>query len=227
MPYTFGDNEEASRRLKRLAEVYEPETSAFLHVLCEAQKNRPFQLAADLGCGPGWTTQLIAEVLKPVRTIGLDESERYIAQACANHPHLTFMQHNVLATPFPVSHPDILFCRFLLTHLTAPAAALRTWAGIANTGAVLAIHETETIASEHPVLRRYYEMVDQMQRNYGQELHVGARLEAAFEGTEWSVIHSEGRLIEKPAQAMAQLHLSNLRTWSSNDYAKTHSTRAK
>lgn len=221
MPYTFGDNEEASRRLRRLAEVYELETRALLHELREARNGSAVPLAIDLGCGPGWTTQLIAEMLKPARTVGLDESEKYIAQARANHPRLTFLQHNVLAKPFPVSHPDLLFCRFLLTHLTDPTAALHTWAGLANTGAMLAIHETESLTSEHPALSRYYEMVGQMQRHYGQELHVGARLDAAFQGTEWRVIHSESRVIEKPAQAMAQLHLSNLRTWSRNDYAKS------
>ena len=33
MAYTFGDNQEASRRLRRLAEVYEPETRDLLHAV--------------------------------------------------------------------------------------------------------------------------------------------------------------------------------------------------
>ena len=97
---------------------------------------------------------------------------------------------------------DFLFCRFLLTHLESPRTALDLWAQAAEPGALLAIHETERISSPHPALARYYEMVGQMQRHYGQELNVGAALDAAFVGTDWVVRHTESVVFHKPAREM-------------------------
>ena len=219
MPYTFGDNQEASRRLRRLAEVYEPETRDLLNAAARLSSGRRFELALDLGCGPGWSTGLIQATLAPKRTIGLEASEAYVAEACSNHPELEFIRHDVLTTPFPVRDADFVFCRFLLTHLPSPRAALDSWAHAAKAGATLAVHETESLHSGHAALSRYYEMVAQMQKHYGQELNVGALLEDAFAGTSWRLIHSESVVCEKSARDMAQLHLANLRTWGSNNFA--------
>ncbi|HZL24961.1 MAG TPA: class I SAM-dependent methyltransferase [Acidobacteriaceae bacterium] len=219
MSYTFGDHEEASLRLRRLAAVYEPETRRLLELLRDGDQPNVFRLAVDLGCGPGWTTQLLDAVLKPQRTVGLDSSERYIAEARINCPKLEFMRHDILQTPFPVGSPDLFLCRFLLTHLPSPQTALRVWAGAAAPQAKLLIHETEWFESTHPALRRYYQLVDEMQRHYGQELKVGAILDVSIVGTGWQVQHSRSLVLEKSAGEMAQLHLPNLRTWGRNEFA--------
>ena len=219
MGYTFGDNQEASRRLRRLAEVYEPETRDLLDAVRSECNGGAIELALDLGCGPGWSTRLIEDTLRPKRIIGLEASEAYVAEARANQPQLEFMQHDVLATPFPVGNADFIFCRFLLTHLPSPHAALKTWAHAARSGAILAIHETEALHSEHPALSRYYEMVGQMQKHYGQELNVGAVLTDAFLDTHWSLVRSDSVVLEKAARDMAQLHVANLRTWGRNNFA--------
>jgi SAM-dependent methyltransferase len=219
MNYTFGDNHEASRRLRRLAEVYEPETLDLLALVRQMLGNRQIRTALDLGCGPGWSTQLIAARLVPVRIVGLEVSSRYVWEARSNHPSLEFMQHDVRKIPFPISNVDFLFCRFLLTHLESPHAALKSWAQASRVGALLAIHETESIDSQHPALSRYYEMVTQMQRHYGQELNVGASLDAAFAGTDWVLVCSESVFLEKSARDMAQLHVANLRTWRTDEFA--------
>lgn len=214
--YTFGDSEQASVRLRRLAELYEPETRELLQ---SARIHHP-KLAVDLGCGPGWSTRLIREVLKPARTVGLDASERYIAEARQNHgPELEFEVQDIVPTPFPVQEPNVLFCRFLLTHLRSLQAVLGAWATIAAPDALLFVHETESMDTQNPALQRYYELVAQLQRHYGQTLLVGRGLDASFVGTGWRVVESQRRLSEKPASAMAELHLANLRTWRHDAYA--------
>jgi trans-aconitate 2-methyltransferase len=218
MSYTFGDNYEASRRLRRLAEVYEPETRALLNSVGSIFTDR-FELGVDLGCGPGWSTRLMASTLNPVRAVGLDSSERFVAEALSNQLQLEFIQHDVLVSPFPVQNPDFLFCRFLLTHLPSPQAALQKWAKESRPKAVLAILETESLYSEHPVFSRYYEMVTQMQRHYCQNLNVGASLDEAYAGTGWRLEQSEGVLLEKSSRDMAQLHLANIRSWGKGDFA--------
>ncbi|MFZ0272065.1 MAG: class I SAM-dependent methyltransferase [Acidobacteriaceae bacterium] len=219
MAYTFGDNQEASRRLRRLAEVYEPETRDLLNAVSSVCYGHRFELALDLGCGPGWSTHLIEATLSPKRIIGLEASGAYVAEARSNQPQLEFIRHDVLTIPFPVNNADFIFCRFLLTHLPSPRAALESWAQAARSGAILAIHETEALHSTHPAFSRYYEMVAQMQQHYGQELNVGALLDDALTGTSWRPIRSDTVVLEKPARDMAQLHVANLRTWGSNDFA--------
>jgi SAM-dependent methyltransferase len=219
MSYTFGDHEEASLRLRRLAGVYELETRELLGLFAKYGRTGTISRAVDLGCGPGWSTRLLAEVLQPQRTVGLDSSERYIAEARANHPKLGFFQHEILQAPFPVEAPEVLLCRFLLTHLPSPQRALRVWAEVAAPGATLLIHETERIESVDPALHRYYELLDEMQRHYSQVLNVGEVLEESFADSGWHVRQSRSLALEKPARAMAQLHLPNLRTWGKNEYA--------
>jgi trans-aconitate 2-methyltransferase len=219
MVYTFGDNHEASRRLRRLAEIYEPETRELLNAVQFLCYDRSFELALDLGCGPGWSTQLLEATLNPKRIVGLEASEVYLAEALSNQPQLEFIQHDVLTIPFPVDNADFIFCRFLLTHLPSPRTALESWAHAARLGAILAIHETEALHSTHPTFSRYYEMVAQMQKHYGQELNVGALLDDALAGTSWCLIRSESVVLEKSARDMAQLHVSNLRTWGGNEFA--------
>ena len=218
MSYTFGDSIEASLRLRRLAEVYEPETRDLLNAVRSDRSTR-FELALDLGCGPGWSTRLIEVMLSPKRIIGLEGSEAYVAEARSNHPQLEFLRHDVLKTPFPVDNADFIFCRFLLTHLPSTRVAFESWAHAARSGAILAIHETQALHSTDPALSRHYEMVAQMQRHYGQELNVGALLDDALAGTKWCLVRSQSVVLEKSARDMAQLHVANLRTWGSNNFA--------
>lgn len=219
MAYTFGDTDRASRRLRDLARVYEPESRTLLRSVLEFRRVKEIRIAVDLGCGPGWSTKLLSETLTPGRTIGLDSSKRYVAEARANHPRLEFLQHDILELPFPIETADLLFCRFLLTHLRSPASALNAWAQLAAPRAILVIHETESLNASHPALSRYYELVGEMQRHYGQELNVGAILDESFAASPWKVKRSERVLLKKPARDMAQLHLPNLRTWGGNEYA--------
>lgn len=213
--YTFGDNEQASLRLRHLAEIYQQETRELL----QRGGVRAPRLAVDLGCGPGWSTQLIRDVLSPDRTLGLDASDRYIAEARKQHPSLEFEVHDIARAPFPVQTPDVLLCRFVLTHLRAVSEVLRTWATVAAPGALLFVHETESMEAENPSLRRYYDMVAQLQRHYGQALEVGSILEASFENSGWQVRENRRLLLEKPADQMASVHLTNLRTWRHDAYA--------
>jgi trans-aconitate 2-methyltransferase len=215
--YTFGDTRAASERLRRLAELYEPETR---DLLARCGLHSP-GLAVDLGCGPGWTTQLVDEVLHPRRTVGLDASERFIEEACRKcGPNLEFHIHDVLQERFPVGSPDALFCRFLMTHLSNVGDALSTWSKAAAPGAILAIHETESLESENAALKRYYDLVGQLQAHYGQALHVGESLTPRVEENGWNVVESVRVALEKPASKMAELHLSNLRTWRHDKFAQ-------
>src|SRR5438874_5434719 len=94
--YTFGDNLRASARLRRLAEIYEPESRELLR---RSGVSAP-RLAVDLGCGPGWSTRLLQDALRPARTVGLDASAVFIEEARARHgADLEFQVHDIVSVP--------------------------------------------------------------------------------------------------------------------------------
>src|ERR1700733_15701929 len=124
--YTFGDNLRASARLRRLAEMYEPESR---ELLLRSGINAP-RLAVDLGCGPGWSTRLLQDALKPGRTVGLDASPVFVEEARTRHgAGLEFKVHDIVSVPFPIDPPDFMFCRFLLTHLRSLVEVLAARGG--------------------------------------------------------------------------------------------------
>jgi len=215
--YTFRDTGEASARLRKLAELYEPETRELL----KRGGARGAELAIDLGCGPGYTTRLLRDVVEAKRTIGFDASERFIEEARHKHgPELEFRVGDVARGDFGGLRPNAMLCRFLLTHLAAPGEALTAWAAAAAPGAILFIHETESLETENRTLDRYYELVSRLQEHYGQALYVGGLLEAFVKQSGWKIEESERIVMEKPARKMAELHLPNLRTWRKDEFAK-------
>jgi len=215
--YTFGDDDTASRRLARLAALYDAETRA---LVARAIPRRP-SLALDLGCGPGWSTRLVHEVSGAPRTVGIDASDRYVAEARRRQPALEFVVADI-AQALPISGADLIASRFLLTHLARPADALTAWADGAAPGARLALHETEGLTSSHPALIRYYELVGALQAHHGQVLYIGAMLDGTLATTPWRVVDSRALTLEKPAAAMAELHVANLRTWRNAPFARDH-----
>ena len=80
--YTFGDTPLAATRLQLVAQVFEPASRAFL---TEAVASPP-DTALDLGCGPGASTRLVAEVTRARHTTGLDVSDAFLEIAAVDAP---------------------------------------------------------------------------------------------------------------------------------------------
>lgn len=215
--YTFGDTPAAGDRLRGLAELYEPETR---DLIARRAVITPV-LAVDLGCGPGLSTRLLHELTGARRTVGCDVSSKFLAQARRKRQTgLSYLRHDVTRAPFPAGSPDLLLCRFLLTHLAQPELVLATWAHVARPGACLLLHETERLESTHPVLRGYYGLVDRMQSHYGQALRIGADLQRILGQTRWTVVDSSARVLHQPAASMARLHAANLKVWRRDPYVR-------
>jgi trans-aconitate 2-methyltransferase len=225
--YTFGDTDLAAARLRLLARVFEPGSARLLERLPPISG----QTAVDLGCGPGHTTQLLADHVGSERVIGLDQSSRLLEAAAREHPspRLSFAQCDVTAPPFPAAPATALYARFLLTHLRDPARVLRAWAGASVPGARLVLEETAFMTAEHEAFSRYYALVERMQAHYGQRMYIGRELPALAQAAapEWVVEHSEIAVSLLPATDMARLHLLNLRTWSQDAFAQANYAAAE
>jgi trans-aconitate 2-methyltransferase len=77
--YSFGETDLAADRLRVVAQVFDPNSEAFVS---ETVLERP-RLAVDLGCGPGFTTRFLSRVPRSDRTVGVDRSETFLSRARA------------------------------------------------------------------------------------------------------------------------------------------------
>ena len=136
MGYAFGDTSLAARRLRLLAETFSESSRMFMREAAD----RHLGLAADLGCGPGYTTHLLADTLFPRHTVGLDNSESFVGLARSTASEtVSFRLHDIKTEPFPSAPYDLLFSRFVLTHLPSPETIVDLWGRQLNVHGLLLI----------------------------------------------------------------------------------------
>jgi trans-aconitate 2-methyltransferase len=211
--YAFGDSEPAARRLGLLADVFESSSRPFLARFAA----EPIDLAVDLGCGPGHTTRLVASVLGARRTLGLDQSASFVALAEAGAPPgVEFAVHDVTVVPFPAGAAGLVYCRFLLTHLRDPPAALAAWATQLAPGGLLLADEVERIHTSQPALRRYLEVAGALLAARGHRLEVGAALHRLPDPPGMVRRHDQVAHLAPPAPRAAELFAQNLAVWRDN-----------
>jgi SAM-dependent methyltransferase len=217
--YTFGDNDLAAARLEALAETYAPSSAAFI------ARARPESVrrAVDLGSGLGLTTELLAQITGAQIT-GYERSPKYLDLARRRFPALIFHEVDVLAPPYPDSGVDLVYSRFLLTHLPAPEIVVKACLDHLRPGGRLLLEETAELESPVPALQRYYGLVKEMQAHYGQELHMGRRLPELAAGIAHVRVDASQTPLTMPASTMARLHAMNIATWKKDPFmSQAHS----
>jgi SAM-dependent methyltransferase len=111
---------------------------------------------ADLGCGIGTVTTLMAEIVGPEGcAIGVDYSGQQLEQARASLPaHVTnvdFVEASATDTGLPRGSFDLVYCRFLLLHLEEPELALREMRELLKPGGILLVEDGDLLsASSEP-----------------------------------------------------------------------------
>jgi trans-aconitate 2-methyltransferase len=207
--YAFGDGPAAARRLDLLADLFEPASRAFL----ERVAGRPCRLAVDLGCGTGRTTRLVAEVLQPERTLGLDQSEFFVAAAAGGSAGMEFVVHDVTRVPFPCPPADVCYGRLLLSHLPDPGAALAAWATQLAPGGLLLADEVERIHTDLPALGGYLEVAGALLATRGHTLEVGPVLARLPDPA--GLVRRDDRIghLAPPAHRAAAMFALNLAIW--------------
>lgn len=220
--YAFGDTDLAARRLKVLADAFAASSRAFLTGAADV---RP-QLAADLGCGPGYTTHLLADTLECEQAIGLDNSEHFIALAERTATDkVCFRLHDVTNVPFPAVPCDLVYARFLLTHQTDPEALIAKWATQLTSDGRLLLEEVDSIHTEMPAFIEYLGIVEAMLTDGGHELYVGPRLDAMSDPT--GLVRRSTCPVRAPVtnQIAAKMFSMNIQTWKHNAFVKESCSR--
>ena len=215
--YAFGDTDLAARRLSLVAETFAKTSAAFMR---ESVTTRP-RLAADLGCGPGYTTHLLADTLDPKRTVGLDNSENFLANTRKTaSDNVSFHLHDITTAPFPDAPFDLIFSRLVLTHLQDPIAAIALWTDQLRPKGLLLIEEVERIDTDIPTLLTYLDIQQVMLTHQNNELYIGPRLDAITASGKLHRRSSNVRTLQVPADRAAAMFHMNLGVWRRNDFVR-------
>lgn len=216
--YTFRDHHLAAQRLTLVAETFAPLTTTLIHNVA-AENPR---VAIDLGCGLGHSTRILLNVAKPRRTIGLDNSERFLSVARATtSPDVEFFLHDVTHVPLPGAPADLIFCRFLLVHLANPEEHVQRWISQLAPGGDLLLQETEAIESANPVIRRYLDMVAALLQSRGADLYIGKRLARISEFPRARRTASRTTTFHVPLSLAARMFVMNIESWRDDEFVIT------
>lgn len=200
--YTYGDDGSALRRLALVARAYEQVSAPFLAEHA-ARQGRP-EGVVDLGCGPGFTTALLARVLTPRRLIGIDSSPRFLEAARSRVPGARFHHHDATVTPLPGAPVEVIYARLLLAHLPDPLGALDRWRAGLGRGGVLLVEDLEAIDAPAGALQTYDHVAAEVVRRGGGVMYGGAAI-AGLGGRRVPVT--------VPAATAATIYLFNVRRW--------------
>lgn len=215
--YAFGDSDLAARRLALVAETFAGTSAAFMR---ESVKTRP-QLAADLGCGPGYTTHLLADTLDPKRTVGLDNSENFLASVRATaSDKVSFHLHDITTAPFPEAPFDLIFSRLVLTHLRDPETIITLWIDQLSPRGLLLLEEVERIYTKVPAIVTYLDIQQAMLAQQSNQLYIGPRLDALTATHKLHRRSSNVRTLRVPADRAAAMFHMNLGVWRHNDFVQ-------
>lgn len=183
--YVIRGGEEGRARLRVLADALWPTTERLLVSAGIASG----MSCLDVGCGGGDVSVAMARLvgsLGSVVGLDLDDTKLQLARAEAAAEGLRnvdFRKSNVddLADE---SAYDLVYSRFLLTHLRDPAAALRRMVHAARPGASIVVEDIDHSGvfgyPRSPAVERYVQLYNDVVRQRGGDPEIGPRLPGLF-----------------------------------------------
>lgn len=189
-------------RLRILARVMQASTNAFLDRL----DVRNGFMCLDVGCGGGdVTTELARRAAPRGKAVGLDIDDTKVQlarQECKQHgvQNVEFRTLDI-RTEHAGSEFDLVYARFLLTHLDNPAQTVAAFCDHLRPGGLVAVEDIDFSGSfaypDCPAFRRYLELYCGVVRRRGGDPNIGGRLpillaEAGFENVDLTVVQPMG-----------------------------------
>jgi SAM-dependent methyltransferase len=139
---------------------------------------------ADLGCGVGMVTALLAELVGPEGHVaGIDFSGAQLTQAGEQLEtgvrNVRFIEASATDTGLPAESFDLVFCRFLLIHLAEPEKALREMRRLLKPDGILVCEDGDltSAGSEPPsALGAFADLWGRLGPKRGVDYTLGRRL---------------------------------------------------
>jgi trans-aconitate 2-methyltransferase len=185
--------------------LFNPYSETFIKNYCPGN----VESALDLGCGPGFTTAMLAGATGCNKVYGIDNSENLLAHASKLFPRYGFIRHDATETSFP-GNPQIMYARFLLTHLQDIVSLVNRWIQGLPANGMLFIEECEAIETEIPVFREYIQVAADLIASAGGFLYAGKILLSGVYEAE--VLCNEVAIIPAPNSIVAAWFYLNTTT---------------
>jgi SAM-dependent methyltransferase len=200
--YVIRGGLQGRERLRVLARVMWPTTSALFARLGIA----PTARCLDLGCGGGDVTRELARIVSDGFVVGTDLDATTVELARAETAkagvgNAEFRVDDVLRPPADDQRFDVVYARFLFTHLPDPAKALERITDRVDRGGVLVVEDIDS--SGHfcyppsPAFARYVGWYIKTARARGCDPNIGPRLpgllrDAGLEDIAMNVVQPAG-----------------------------------
>ena len=216
--YVIRGGIEGRARLRILSRVMWPST---LNLLQRAGI-RHGMICLDVGCGGGDVSCELARLVGANgRVLGMDIDEVKIGiareeVAALGIPNLEFRACNLCETD-PEAEFDLVYARFLLTHLPDPSAILAKIRQALRPGGTLVVADIDFRGyfswPESPALARYVALYTQAVKRRGADPNIGPRLPAllaaaGFEGVQMSVAQPAG--LDGEVKLISPLTMENI-----------------
>lgn len=216
--YVIRGGLEGRERLRILSRVMRPTTRSLL----ERVGLREGMTCLDLGCGGGDATFEMARMVGSTgRAVGVDLDATKIdlarnEAAEMGLPNVEFRVSQVEQSTGAAEF-DLVYARFLLTHLTDPASVLRRMLAFLRPGGVVVVEDIDFSGHFcHPdsaAFRRFVELYTHLVRQRGADPNIGPRLpalllDAGSENVEVNVVQPAGMTGE--VKLIAALTMENI-----------------
>ena len=220
--YTFGDSATASERLARVARVFAPSTEALLARLTDRAPAR----VLDLGCGPGHTTELLARMFAGATVCGLEQSEAFLGEAHRTAaPGTSFEHADVTVAPLPGTPAELVYARFVLSHLRHRETVLRGWFDALAPGGALVVEEVDRIDTTDDTFRDYLAITSGLMADRGGELYVGPELSTTVQRLAGTVLVDTSVPVAPITADIATIFSLNLQSWRNDPWVAAHHDR--
>ena len=195
--YVLRTGQQGAKRLRLLARVKWPTTKTLLRRV----RLRPGMSCLDVGCGIGAVTLQLARRVGPTgRAVGIDRDEHCLEiarqEAGRQSVHADFRAMSVSELQEAAAY-DLVYGRFLLSHLREPGRAIERMALAARPGGLVVVEDIEFAGHfsfpKCPDFDRYVSLYQQAVERKGGDANIGPRLpglflDAGLEGVELEVV---------------------------------------
>jgi SAM-dependent methyltransferase len=204
-----------------VAAAFEPTTRGLLSTI-----TGPVRRVLDLGPGPGHSTELLAATFPDAEIVAVEQSEAFAAQTRERVPRARVVLADA-TEPLP-SGFDVVYARFVLSHLPDVERTIAGWCDAVAAGGHLVLEEPEEIVSTDPLFARYESIVAAVVAGTGADMYAGATLAATPTPPDFRRAVDRSVDPQITAGTAAEMFWRNARAWdTAADAVVSHDERER
>jgi ubiquinone/menaquinone biosynthesis C-methylase UbiE len=205
----------------RLASLNNLTNKSFLEFI----KLRKTDRVLEVGSGLGILTQEVARKIPDGKVTGLEKSDEQLKLCPSSESNLTFIKGDAHNMPFNDNSYDVVYCRFILEHVTNPLKVLNEVRRVLVSKGRLFIQENNILAIEMypecPHFKKVWQKFALLQYELGGDALIGKKLYSLLK------ISGFNQIELSPAPEFHYYGLKTFRLWIENLIGNIEGARKK